>query len=55
MARVLRLERTPLMSQFTTNFTNPTYYGGSYKYGPVTNFRLCYEMARGKSGRAASG
>lgn len=28
----------PLMSQFTTSFTNPTYYGGSYKYGPVTSF-----------------
>ena len=28
----------PLMSQFTTTFTNPTYYGGSYKYGPITSF-----------------
>ncbi|MFC5863297.1 TonB-dependent receptor [Acidicapsa dinghuensis] len=28
----------PLMSQFTTNFTNPSFYGGSYKYGPVTSF-----------------
>jgi TonB-dependent receptor len=28
----------PLMSQFTTSFTNPSYYGGSYKFGPVTNF-----------------
>jgi TonB-dependent receptor len=28
----------PLMSQFTTSFTNPTYYGGSYKFGPVTSF-----------------
>ena len=30
----------PLMSQFTTSFTNPSYYGGSYKYGPITNFDL---------------
>lgn len=30
----------PLMSQFTTNFTNPSYYGGSYQYGPITNFDL---------------
>ena len=30
----------PLMSQFTTSFTNPTYYGGSYTYGPVTSFEL---------------
>jgi TonB-dependent receptor len=28
----------PLMSQFTTSFTNPTYYGGSYKFGPITDF-----------------
>jgi hypothetical protein len=28
----------PLMSQFTTKFTNPTFYGGSYKYGPVVSF-----------------
>jgi TonB-dependent receptor len=28
----------PLMSQFTTNFTDPSYYGGSYKFGPVTAF-----------------
>jgi TonB-dependent receptor len=28
----------PLMSQFTTPFTNPTFYGGSYKYGPVVSF-----------------
>jgi TonB-dependent receptor len=28
----------PLMSQFTTTFTNPTFYGGSYKYGPVVSF-----------------
>lgn len=30
----------PLMSQFTTKFTNPSYYGGSYQFGPVTNFDL---------------
>lgn len=30
----------PLMSEFTTSFTNPSYYGGSYKYGPMTNFNL---------------
>lgn len=30
----------PLMSQFTTNFTNPSYYGGSYQFGPITNFDL---------------
>lgn len=28
----------PLMSQFTTKFTNPAFYGGSYRYGPVTSF-----------------
>jgi hypothetical protein len=28
----------PLMSQFTTSFTNPTFYGGSYKMGPITSF-----------------
>jgi TonB-dependent receptor len=28
----------PLMSQFTTNFTDPSYYGGSYRFGPVTAF-----------------
>ena len=33
------LRRTQIrMTQFTTNFTNPTFYGGSYKFGPVTNF-----------------
>lgn len=30
----------PPMSQFTTSFTNPSYYGGSYKFGPVTSFDL---------------
>ncbi len=30
----------PPMTQFTTSFTNPTYYGGSYKLGPVTSFDL---------------
>ena len=30
----------PPMSQFTTSFTNPSYYGGSYKLGPITNFDL---------------
>jgi TonB-dependent receptor len=30
----------PLMSQFTTNFTNPSFYGGSYRVGPVTAFDL---------------
>ena len=30
----------PLLSQFTTKFTDPSYYGGSYKFGPVTNFDL---------------
>ncbi len=30
----------PLMSQFTTTFTNPSYYGGSYQFGPITNFDL---------------
>ena len=28
------------MSQFTINFKDPSYYGGSYKFGPVTNFDL---------------
>lgn len=28
----------PLMSQFTTTFTNPSYYGGSYQFGPITSF-----------------
>lgn len=30
----------PLMSQFTTNFTNPSFYGGSYQFGPITSFDL---------------
>lgn len=30
----------PLLSQFTTKFTDPSYYGGSYKFGPVTSFDL---------------
>lgn len=30
----------PLMSQFTTNFKNPSYYGGSYQFGPITSFEL---------------
>jgi TonB-dependent receptor len=30
----------PLLSQFTTKFTDPSYYGGSYKFGPITNFDL---------------
>jgi TonB-dependent receptor len=30
----------PVMTQFTTSFTNPSYYGGSYHMGPVTNFDL---------------
>ena len=29
---------TPPLTQFTTNFTNPSFYGGSYHMGPVTNF-----------------
>lgn len=29
---------TPPMTQFTTSFTNPSFYGGSYHMGPVTNF-----------------
>jgi TonB-dependent receptor len=29
-----------LMSQFLSNFRNPTYYGGSYYLPPVTNFDL---------------
>jgi TonB-dependent receptor len=28
----------PLMSQFTTNFKDPSYYGGSYQFGPITSF-----------------
>jgi len=28
----------PPMSQFTTNFTDPSFYGGSYKMGPITSF-----------------
>jgi len=28
----------PLMTQFTTSFTNPSFYGGSYKMGPITSF-----------------
>ena len=28
------------MSQFTTNFTNPKFYGGSYQMGPITSFDL---------------
>lgn len=28
----------PLMSQFTTSFKDPTYYGGSYHFGPITSF-----------------
>ena len=30
----------PLMGQFTTSFTNPSYYGGSYHFGPITSFDL---------------
>jgi TonB-dependent receptor len=30
----------PSMTLFTTNFTNPSYYGGSYQFGPVTSFDL---------------
>jgi TonB-dependent receptor len=30
----------PSMAMFTTSFKNPTYYGGSYQLGPVTNFDL---------------
>ena len=30
----------PLLTQFTTKFTDPSYYGGSYKFGPVTDFDL---------------
>jgi TonB-dependent receptor len=30
----------PLMSLFTTNFKDPSYYGGSYQYGPITEFNL---------------
>lgn len=28
----------PLMTRFTTPFTDPSYYGGSYRFGPVTAF-----------------
>lgn len=28
----------PLMSQFVTDFKNPSYYGGSYQFGPITSF-----------------
>lgn len=28
----------PLMSMFSSNFTDPSYYGGSYHFGPVTHF-----------------
>jgi TonB-dependent receptor len=28
----------PPMTQFTTTFTNPSYYGGSYHFGPITSF-----------------
>jgi TonB-dependent receptor len=28
----------PLLSQFTTSFKDPSYYGGSYQFGPVTAF-----------------
>jgi TonB-dependent receptor len=31
---------TPLMTQFTTSFTNPNFYGGSYEMGPITSFDL---------------
>jgi len=30
----------PLMTQFTTTFTNPSFYGGSYHMGPITSFDL---------------
>jgi TonB-dependent receptor len=30
----------PLMTQFTTGFKNPSFYGGSYQMGPFTNFDL---------------
>jgi TonB-dependent receptor len=30
----------PLMSMFSSNFTDPSYYGGSYQIGPVTHFEL---------------
>jgi len=30
----------PLMSQFTTSFKDPSYYGGSYRFGPITSFEL---------------
>jgi len=30
----------PLMSKFTSNFKDPSYYGGSYQMGPVTHFEL---------------
>lgn len=28
----------PLMSMFTSNFKDPSYYGGSYQMGPLANF-----------------
>lgn len=28
----------PPMTQFTTSFTNPSFYGGSYHMGPITSF-----------------
>lgn len=30
----------PPMSMFTSNFTDPSFYGGSYRMGPVTHFEL---------------
>ena len=30
----------PLMSMFTSSFTDPSYYGGSYQMGPITHFEL---------------
>jgi TonB-dependent receptor len=30
----------PPMSMFTSNFTDPSFYGGSYQMGPVTHFEL---------------
>jgi TonB-dependent receptor len=30
----------PLLSMFTSNFKDPSYYGGSYQMGPVTHFEL---------------
>lgn len=28
----------PLMSEFSSNFNDPSYYGGSYQIGPITHF-----------------